>query len=178
MENRDIKLQEKIEKKYQVYQKNILEKENYYKELKVTPKSYPEIEGKCGTFFHMITKKKEPVPCKLGHCKYSCKEVYKYNPLIDNEEENRMICQKRLDKIDYLEDFDISKYKAYEKMQTTPKGKKHRIVLIDEKHDYIYVLEHHGTHILLWTAYDIPKWKLKKELKKYEEYVKTNKVLD
>ena len=178
MENRDIKLKEKIEKKYQIYQENILEKENYYNDLKVIPKSFPEIDGKCGTFFHMITKKEEIVPCKLGHCKYRCPKVYNYNPLIDDTEEHRMICQKRLDKIDYLKDFDIGKYKAYEKYMSTPKGKKDRIVLIDEEHNYIYVLENHKTYILLWTGYDIPKWKMKKELNNYQEYIDTGKILD
>lgn len=178
MENRDIKLKEKIEKKYQIYQENILEKENYYKGLRVIPKSYPEIDGKCGTFFHMITRKEEPIPCKLGYCNYKCSKIYEYNPLINNEEEHRMICQKRLDKISYLKNFDISKYKSYEKMVSTPKGKKHRIVLIDDVNSYIYVLEHHKTYVLLWTAYDIPNWKMKKELKKYEEYVKTKNILE
>ena len=178
VKNRDIKLNEKIERKYQIYQNNIINKENYYKDLKVIPKSYPEIDGKCGTFFHMITKTMEKIPCKSGCCKYNCQELYEYNPLIENEDEKRMICQKRLDKISYLENFDISQYKSYEKMQTTPKGKKHRIILIDEVHSYIYVLEHHKTYVLLWTAYDIPKWKLKKELRNYEEYIKTNKILE
>lgn len=178
MENRDIKLQEKIEKKYQIYQENILEKDNYYNELKILPKSYPIIDGKCGTFFHMITKKQEPIPCEKGLCRYNCQKIYEYNPLIDSEEEHRMICQKRLDEIDYLKNFDISKFKSYEKMQSTSKGKKHRIVLIDEENSYIYVLEHHKSYILLWTGYDIPKWKLKKELEKYEEYICTNKILE
>lgn len=178
MQNRDLKLQEKIEKKYQIYQENILNKENYYNDLKVIPKLEPQIDGKCGTFFHMITKKKEPVPCDKGACYYNCNKTYEYNPLMENEEEKRMICQKRLDKINYLKDFDISKYKIYEKLESTTKGKKHRIILIDEEHSYIYVLEHHKTYILLWTGYDIPKWRLNKELKKYEEYKRTNKILE
>ena len=178
MENRDNKLKEKIEKKYQIYQKNILEKENYYNDLKIVPKSFPEIDGKCGTFFHMITKKEEALPCKAGHCKYKCNKVYEYNPLIKNEEEHRMICQKRLDKIDYLNCFDITKYKAYEKIVSTGKGRRHRIVLIDEEHNYIYILENHKTHILLWTGYDIPNWKMKKELKNYQEYIDTGKILE
>lgn len=178
MENRDIKLQEKIDKKYEIYQENILNNDIKYNDLRIVPKSYPEIDGKCGTFFHMITKKKEDIPCKLGHCMYNCNKLYQYNPLINDKVEPRMICQKRLDKIEYLKDFNIENYKCYEKMMSTSKGRKHRIVLIDEEHSYIYVLEHHGTYILLWTAYDIPKWKLKKELENYNKYIETNNILE
>ena len=178
MKNRDEKLKEKIEKKYQIYQENVKNNDLKYNDLNIYPKSYPEIDGKCGTFFHMITTKLEPIPCKLGHCKYNCTNLYEYNPLLNDETEARMICQKRLDCIDYLKNFNIEKYKAYEKYVSSPKGIKHRIILIDEEHSYIYVLENHKTHILLWTGYDIPYWKLKKELKNYEQYIKTNTILE
>ncbi len=178
MTNRDDKLKEKIEKKYKIYQENIINNNLEYNHLKIYPKSLPEIDEKCGTFFHMITKKFEKTPCQLGHCKYHCNDLYEYNPLLNNDTESRMICQKRLDCIDYLKDFKLDKYKTYEKYVSTTKGIKHRIILIDEDHSYIYVLENHKTHILLWTGYDIPHWKLKKELKNYEQYIKTGKILE
>ena len=93
----------------------------------------------------MITKKLETIPCQFGHCKYNCTKLYEYNPLLNDE---------------YV---------------SSSKGRKHRIILIDEKHSYIYVLEH---HILLWIGYDIPHWKLKKELKNYEQYIKTKTILE
>ena len=61
MENRDIKLQEKIDKKYEIYQENILNNDIKYNDLRIVPKSYPEIDGKCGTFFHMITRMQDEV---------------------------------------------------------------------------------------------------------------------
>ena len=48
MENRDEQLKEKIEKKYQIYQENVKNNDLKYNDLNIYPKSYPEIDGKCG----------------------------------------------------------------------------------------------------------------------------------
>lgn len=165
-----------VEKKYRLYQKHIIKKSNYIDGIKINRKKYPIIDNKCGTFFHMITKEKTPVPCiGVKACSNpSCTYHFKYNPLINAKTEKRQICINRLDAIDFINGFFNRNLKIWEKQVVTKKGIRNRILCFDDINNYLIILDEKNGNIKLWSGYPIDYLNRKQKLlKEYQIYSNT-----
>ena len=167
-----------VEKKYSLYKIEFIDGSVSVNGKRVGLKTYPMIDGKCGTFFHIISKGVENshreliiLPCK--ECKFEnpCLDFHEYNPLLHDLREKRAICPERLEKIDYLVDFFTTPHlKIWEKEHPSKKGVKKRVLFYNEEKNYLVVLEDREIYYILWTAYPVGyesrKEKLLKEYKK------------
>lgn len=164
-----------VEEKYDHFCQEIIIKKNYIDGIKIGRKKYPLIDDKCGTFFHMITKEKENVPCKKYACndnQYQYAYHFSYNPLLNDPKEPRQICPLRLEALN-LTDFFNRPLKIWEKKVHTESGQRTRILCLDDKNRYMVVLDKNinKNYIILWTGFPIIyDWQMNKFLEEYEEY--------
>lgn len=165
-----------VAKKYRLYQKHIIKKENIIDGKKINRKKYPMVDKKCGTFFHMITKEKAPIPCVgVKSCSNpQCTYYFTYNPLINSPTEPRQICINRLDRISCINGFFNRNLKIWEKQVVTKKGIRNRILCFDDINNYLIILDEKNGNVKLWSGfpidYPIRKQKL---LKEYHIYINT-----
>lgn len=179
MKYNDSNIEQAVNSKYNHYQNHFLNKKITYDGLPIIPKRYPKYDNKCGTFFHMITKEKETVPCHKNPCPSDpCSYHFQYNPLINLEKEPRHICPHRLSCLN-LSGFFNRQLLIWEKELSKPKGKKERILCYDPKNRYLVILDKNknNSYVTLWTGYPIVyQWKHNKLLNEYKNYiVKTKK---
>lgn len=167
-----------VDLKYRHYTKCFLNKNCYLDGIQIFPKKYPMFDNKCGTFFHMITKEKEEVPCRSNSCrKNECTYHFDYNPLIKLKEEPRHICPFRLMHLN-LDDFFNKPLLIWEKCVTTKKGKRIRILCYDKDSKYLLILDKNKNNgnVMLWTGYPIVyNWKHKKLITEYNQYASNKK---
>ncbi len=179
----DQNIESQVNKKYNFYQIEILNRNLMFNGKKVVPKKFPLIDNKCGTYFHIITTKAEDnrknllsLPCPNIPCTQQCTFYFKYNPLINDATEKRAVCPQRLDNIEFIKDFlTQSNMKIWKKNIGTKNGRKDRILFLDDINNYIVILDERNTYYMLWTAYPIETTKRKNNL--LREYSTSNSII-
>lgn len=168
-----------VNSKYKHYCNEFSLKNCFYDGLPIVPKRFPLFDSKCGTFFHMITKEKENVPCKKNACPNNpCNKHFSYNPLLNLKSEPRQICPYRLDNFN-LNNFFNRPLLVWEKEISTKAGKKNRVLCYDDKSRYLVILDKpkNKNYVMLWTGYPIIySWKHRDLINEYNIYIlKTKK---
>lgn len=164
------------------------EKENYYinniklpniyiNNINIGWKTYPLIDKYDGTFFHIISKSflNQDISCCPNRL-IKCPKTFEYNPmLVEDYKDNqkRMICPHKIQCLYILKGyFSNNKLLIWSRLETTPKGKRERIKLLNVEQKYIVILEvKPNGKILFWTGYPIDfNYKVNKFIKEYNRY--------
>lgn len=173
----DNNIKDVVNEKYTYYNESIRIKDNVINGNRLKIKHYPEIDGYCGTFFHIITKdsmNKEISCCPNRMIK--CQKNFNYNPLMEGiyaQGQKRTICPHKISTMYLLEHFFTNpSILIWERLESTPKGKRIRIKLLDVKNKYLVILEKRKNgDIYYWTSYPIDyNYKLDKFKKEYHKY--------
>lgn len=168
-------IEEIVNNKFEYYKSNIRSLQIFFGEKRMGWKKYPLVDGKDGTYFHLITKDYQN---KDGYCCpnmiIKCDRNFNYNPMMSDEypdDKKRTICGHRIQclyLIPYI--FQDSNVLIWSREESTPKGLRIRIKLLDEENKYIIILDKRkdGT-ILYWTSYPIDEKKINRFKKEYEQ---------
>lgn len=176
----DDNIHDVIDDKYKFYNENIRILDNTINGNHLKVKHYPEVDGYCGTFFHIITKdymNKEVSCCPNRMIK--CKKDFMYNPLMGREypkEKKRTICPHKISTMYILDGLFLNtSLLIWERSESTPNGRRIRIKLLDVKNRYLVVLEKRKNgDIYYWTSYPVDyDYKIEKFKKEYYKYKET-----
>lgn len=164
-----------VNEKYKYYQKEIRPLDVYIDGERIRWKRYPLIDGKDGTYFHLITKDYHN---KDGYCCpnliIKCDRDFDYNPMMsDNykEYEKRTICGHRIQCL-YLipEILRGNNILIWFREESTPKGLRKRIKLLDTANKYVIILDKRNDgSVLYWTSYPVDNRRIERFKKEYEQ---------
>ena len=173
-------IKEVVDDKYNLYNNKVKISENTVDEKKLKIKHYPEVDGYCGTFFHIITKdffNKEISCCPNNLIK--CQKDFKYNPLMGcdySDNKKRTICPHKMNTMHILINFfKEDGLLVWERSESTPKGRRIRIKIFSLRHKYLVILEKRKNgDVYYWTSYPVDhKYKVEKFKKEYSKYKDT-----
>ncbi|WP_319370587.1 hypothetical protein [uncultured Ilyobacter sp.] len=152
-----------VDNAYSKYRIEVLDKILIFNSKKIVSKKFPLVDNKCGTFFHIITRNAEDkrgnltqLPCHKTLCNHKCTYYFTYNPLINDPKEKRSICPHRLDNSVILKNFFTQSHlKVWSKNIGTVKGRRNRVLFLDDIKNYLIILDERSTYYMLWTGYPI-----------------------
>lgn len=168
-------IKEIVEEKHLYFCNQIKPKERFVNKTKIKWKTYPLVDNKDGTYFHIITK---DASGSEGSCcpniLIKCDKDFSYNPLMDDKyKEKRFICPHKIQSMIQLENFfKRDDLKIWSRIESTPRGRRERIKALDVKNKYLVILDKRKNgDILFWTAYPVDyTFKLNKFLKEFNKY--------
>ncbi|WP_418748279.1 hypothetical protein [Faecalibacillus intestinalis] len=171
-------IREILDNKEKYYLEKIKLPNIYINNINIGWKSYPLIDKYDGTFFHLASKgyKDQDLSC-CPNLVIQCPKIFDYNPMMSddyNDNQKRAICPHKIQCMNHLENFfNNDDLLIWSRRETTKKGKRTRIKILDRNNKYIVILEvkPNGT-ILFWTGYPIDfNYKIKKFENEYNKYI-------
>ena len=169
-----------LDEKEQYFKDNIKLPNIFINNINIGWKSYPLIDNYDGTYFHIISKSfmNQDISCCPNRV-IKCPRMFSYNPMMSDkytDRQKRAICPHKIQCLYILNNyFSNTNLLIWSRSESTPKGKRTRIKLLDKERKYIVILEvkPNGT-ILFWTGYPIDfDYKIKKFEKEYARYNST-----
>ena len=168
-----------LDEKEKFYFKYIKLPNIYINNKNIGWKSYPLIDNYDGTFFHLASKsyKDQDISC-CPNLLIKCPKIFKYNPMMSdvyNDNQKRAICPHKIQCINHLQNFFSKKdLLIWSRLETTRKGKRTRIKILDKTNKYIVILEvKTNGSIIFWTGYPVDfNYKIRKFEKEYDKYIK------
>lgn len=131
---------------YQVFQRDFVITKPEFRGTRLGLKAYPLIEGKEYTYYHFTHD--------------------------GNVENDRIPNIRRMERIGFPRPMIDNSLDGSLKVWRNKRGSKDRILIFNEDHNYLVVLEDRGRYILPWTAYFVDKAHNKRKLlNEYQEYI-------
>lgn len=180
----DKNIKEILNEKEKYYFKNIKSPNIFINNKNIEWKSYPLIDNYDGTYFHLISKSflDQDISCCPNRI-IKCPRIFKYNPMLSDDypdNKKRAICPHKIQCLYILNKyFSNDNLLIWSRLESTPKGKRTRIKLLDKEKRYIVILEiKPNGRILFWTGYPIDfNYKIARFEKEYNRYKSNGGIL-
>ena len=137
-----------LEAVYEIFTNEFIRSRPIFRGTRLALKKFPVTDGKEATFWHMTSE--------------------------GSDEQNRLPDLRRLERIKWPSFIINNSEHAYLRVWENTRGTKTNVLILHEDENYVVILRKGNGYLLPWTAYLIEhKWRKKKFIKEYEEYIKS-----
>ncbi len=137
-----------LEAVYEIFTNEFIRSRPIFRGTRLALKKFPVTDGKEATFWHMTSE--------------------------GSDEQNRLPDLRRLERIKWPSFIINNSEHAYLRVWENTRGTKTNVLIMHEYENYVVILRKGNGYLLPWTAYLIEhKWRKKKFIKEYEEYIKS-----